>query len=155
MRGAIESLGQHTELLCCPASILRLNGLIHARNHHGCIAGELAGGVDGVPVPWAIGQACLGDERGLSLAQGLVQLAQVALRIDLPVMRFLRGGDQVAGGQIGRSKIHRAQAGVRGFAFGGGDVTLDGFAVGHVVVRQHVGVGHAQGFKAEDARHLL
>ena len=37
----------------------------------------------------------------------------------------------------------------------GFEVGRDLAGVGDVVVGQHVGVGHAQGFEAEDARHLL
>ena len=63
LRGSGERLGQHRQLLRGAVAVFGVDGLVDAGNHHRRVAGELAGSVDGVPVPGAIGQAGLGDER--------------------------------------------------------------------------------------------
>ena len=44
---------------------------------------------------------------------------------------------------------------IRSLSLGGVEVRTNGAGVGHVVVREYVGVGHAKDFEAEDAGHLL
>ena len=78
LRGAVERERQDRQLLSGAGLVFGIDSLIDSWDNYGSVAGELAGSVDGVPVPWAIGQACCGDESGLSLAEGLIEFGQVS-----------------------------------------------------------------------------
>ena len=100
MRGAVEGLGEHGQLLRARLAIFGVDGLIDAGNDDGGVAGVLAGSVDGVPVPGAIGQAGGGEQGGLGLAQGLVQLGEIAGWGDLQAVGVGGGG-----GEVGRRRL--------------------------------------------------
>ena len=58
--GAVQGLGEDDQLGGGEVGIVGVDGLVYAGNDDGRVAGELAGSVDGVPVPRAIGEAGVG-----------------------------------------------------------------------------------------------
>jgi len=53
--GSVQGSRQRCDLLFDPPDIPTINRLIHARNHHSCVPGVLAGGVNGMVIPGTIG----------------------------------------------------------------------------------------------------
>jgi hypothetical protein len=76
--GAVQSLRQYGQLLGGSGLVFGVDGFVDAGDYYGCVAGELAWGVDGVAIPGAIGQAGFGDERGFGLAQDLIDVGRAA-----------------------------------------------------------------------------
>src|SRR5215813_6579229 len=60
---SIQHSGKRVNLLFGGFLATLVNGFIDARDHHGRIPGVLAGGIDGMPEPRAVGKA-FGQEQG-------------------------------------------------------------------------------------------
>ena len=70
MGGAAEGLGQDGQLLGGALGVFGINCLVDAGNDYGGVAGELAGSVNGVTIPRAIGQTGIREQGGFCLAEG-------------------------------------------------------------------------------------
>jgi len=75
---AIQRLCQHDQLLRGAGGVCCFHGLIDSGQHNGGIAGVLAGSVDGVAIPGAVGQAGIDEQGGLCLAKAIIELIEVA-----------------------------------------------------------------------------
>src|SRR6202022_792644 len=80
---AIQRRGQHRALLAGALQIMLVEGFVHAGNHDRGIPCVLAGRVDGVMKPGAIGQSLGDQESALGLPQPLIQPGRVVAGIFL------------------------------------------------------------------------
>ncbi len=130
------------------------DGFVDAGDDDGGVAGELAGGVDGVAVPGAFGQAggveegLFGGAEGWLRAVGSVGGVDWVARIAVPAAAKRWAAARAAAKS-------RVQLLFGGALLGGFEVADDLFAVELVVVGEDVGVGHVEDFEAEDAGLLL
>src|SRR6185312_7801765 len=110
-----------------------VDGLVHAGEGDGGVAGELAGGEEEVLVPRAAGKA-LGGEKGLlGGAKGGVEGGQVAGGGELAVVDGVPGRGEAGGGSIGGGEVEVEVEG-GGLFTGEGEETGDLVSVGPVVV---------------------
>src|ERR1017187_459481 len=70
-------------------------------------------------------------------------------------MRLASSIRQSAGSRLGGREIKRTYPCIRSLVFRRADIAGYLSGIGHVVVRQHVRIGHAQGFQSKYTRHLL
>ena len=131
-----------------------VDGFVDARDDYGGVAGELAGCVDGVPVPSAARQAGGAEKGGFGVAQDVIEVCRIGWWSGLEradgcarSRKSLGGGE--GGGEV---ELHLRFCGA---LLSGVEVALDLFAVEIVVVGQDVGVGHVEDFETEDAGLLL
>ncbi len=115
MRGAIEGLREHAKLLLGEDGVVGVDGFIDAGDDHGGVAGVLAGRIDGVLVPGAIGQPCGGEQIGFGSAQSLVQVREVAGRRDLQGVGLGRGSEKRSAAASTGGKVERGEAVILGF----------------------------------------
>ena len=140
--------------------VVGVDGFVDAGDDDGGVSGELAGGVDGVLVPGAVGEAggveqgCASAERRASVEGGRRRRAVWAWRA---VPDGGAGGGEALGGGEGGGEVERVGG-------GGGGVAAAFRSRGSgrslrrrrgVVVGEDVGVGHVEDFEAEDAGLLL
>src|SRR5262249_52020613 len=130
------------------------DGFVDAGNDDGGVAGEFAGGVDGVLKPGTFGKAGGVEKRLLGGAECMVEGGGGGGWGGLGVAEGCAGGSEAFGGGIGRIEVE-GQLLFCGALLGCVEVADDLFAVELVVVGQDVGVGHMENFEAEDAGLLL
>ena len=81
---------------------MSVEGLVYTGEDDRGVSSELAGRVDGVAKPWAVGKTCIGEESGFRLAQGEIETCQVAGGRNLKVIGLLRGSGKARRGSLGR-----------------------------------------------------
>src|SRR5258707_431634 len=152
--GAVEGLGERGELGLGAGTVGGFDAFVDAGDDDSGVAGELAGGVDGVLEPGAPGQAGWIEEGLFGCAEGLVEGGGIRGWGALGGADGSAGGGEAFGGGEGGGEVE-GQLLLGGAFLRGFEVADDLFAVELVVVGEDVGVGHVEDFEAEDAGLLL
>src|SRR4029077_11665298 len=117
--------------------------------------GVLPRSINRVMEPWSARQPLRNQQGPFGSTETLIQLCQIVTRILLPAQHFRSSLLELMGGTSDLCEIRRlaAEACVRLFLC---CVTALGVFLSLllVVVRQNVGIRHANRFDSEDARHL-
>src|ERR1035441_930238 len=114
----IEDLSQDGQLLRGNGGVASVDGLVDAGDDDGGVAGELAGRVDGVSIPWTAGKAGGREQRCFRLAEGEIQLGEIAIRSGLEGMNAVGGSGEMRCGCFGGCEVERGEAVIGGSALG-------------------------------------
>src|SRR5260370_31019111 len=152
--GAVEGFGEAGKLGLGAGGVRGVDGLVDAGDDYGGVAGELAGGVDGVLEPGTPGEAFGVEQSLFGRAQGLVEIGWLGRCGELKGMNGDAGVGEAPGGGEGGGEVEFQIRG-GGTLLGGLEVAENLLAVELIVVGEDVGVGHVQDLEAEDASLLL